>query len=118
MVAVPVLQPSTRRELASPASVGARHSQIVRLAVALVAQGFNPQAIYHQLRPNYAEDVRDAELTGAIGWAINKAGSTKALSRAVAGPPHSPRKSTSPLPVVEAFLRGERFDEADLRRSA
>jgi hypothetical protein len=59
-------------ELATPASVGNRHNQIVRLALPLLAAGLSPEAVFTELRGNYAHDVTDREIQDVIRWASTR----------------------------------------------
>ena len=64
---------AARRELATPAPVGQRHAQIVRLVALLRAGGFSPSEIFFRLRANYdAASLPDTEISAVIGWAERK----------------------------------------------
>lgn len=108
----------TRQELASPAPVGQRHAQIVKIVASLVGQGFSPDAVFAQLRGMYAVDVPDREITDAIRWASDKSFTPCAprsqYRKAITS------KSKTPLAVIDyaanirKFLAGDTTNEADL----
>lgn len=62
-----------RAELTAPAPVGHRHKQAIRIAIALIGQGFAPEATFTQLRGMYGADVSNRELTDVIAWSTMKA---------------------------------------------
>lgn len=67
---VPIVPPATQAKLAHPAAPGQRHTQIVQIAAALIGQGFNAEAVFWQIRPNYGPDVFDNEIRSVIAWAV------------------------------------------------
>jgi hypothetical protein len=116
-----VVPPATREKLASPAPPGQRHAEIVKIASALVAQGFNSDAIFHQIRPNYAPDVSDNEIRAVISWAENHFGGIRPDSLCYY--PHfdrrqktfsPPKISETPVSVIERYLAGFSCEEVDL----
>lgn len=63
------LSPVVLHELRNPAAPGHRHTQIVRLAGALVRAGFSADEIFARLRRNYdPHSLPDAEIYSAIEW--------------------------------------------------
>lgn len=70
----PTIPPATQTRLRQAAVVGHRHMQIVKIASALIAQGFNAEAVFWQLRPNYDSDVGDSEIRSVINWAFSRFG--------------------------------------------
>jgi hypothetical protein len=124
----PSISPATRDRLAHPAPPGQRHAQIVAIVAALIAEGFNGEAVFHQLRPNYGPDLPDTEIRGVIRWAENRASKiSPAISPASISPrfcrvrniPAHPKAATnvpslSPVAAIELYLNGFRCEDADL----
>src|SRR5205807_1477790 len=79
------------------------------------SQGFNADAIFHQLRPNYAADISDKEIRDVIEWALcknaNKIPQQKISSKF---PPCAKTHNVSPLQAVKKFLNGFECSEVDL----
>ena len=118
---------STHESLTHPAPPGQRHSEIVRVACSLIAAGFNGDAIFYQLRPNYGPDVPDSEIRGVIAWAEKRIPRTDAFSSA-GFPKHSigdlnakkngetPPETlpADPETAVSRYLNGFSCEEVDL----
>lgn len=109
------------RQIEEPAHVGGRHAQIVKISTWLVAQEYDPNAIFEALRVRYPFDgvnaVPDDEIRNIIesacnyfrqgGRTIRNTRLTKKLVR-----PHISQGVT--LHIVETLLKGRRYTEADL----
>jgi hypothetical protein len=120
---VGIIPVRTRERLENPASPGKRHEQIVTIAFGLIASGFNPDAIFHQLRPGYGPDVSDSEIWSIICWAEKQFSNDSNCSKQ---PPPSFHKtvhrrissadtpSINPIDAVSRFLKGFSCEEADL----
>jgi hypothetical protein len=113
----------TREHLENPAPPGMRHEQIVKLASGLIASGFNPGAIFHQLRPGYGPDVSDAEIWSIIHWSEKQfrpnSNRSKQLSPSFGGSNYREFSSsqtpvTTPEVAISSFLKGFSCDESDL----
>ena len=107
----PYIPPRTRSEMASPAPPGGRHAQMVKVAVPLVGNGLQPQAVFAQLRSMYGSDVPDSEIAGVIRWASEKHfspchpryfGSVPARKTSAA--------AVSPVERIKKFLRGSNVE--------
>jgi hypothetical protein len=88
----------------------------VEIVCSLVASGLNPQAIFCQVRPNYAQDVSDAEIHRVIQWAAEKN-----LKRSVVHPKFERTRHTTDETRtgdcnerIKQFLNGFSCDEIDL----
>lgn len=68
----PVIPAATMQKLSNPAPPGQRHEQIVKIACSMYAQGWNSEAIFSHIRPNYGPDVSDKEIRDVIRWAEKK----------------------------------------------
>jgi hypothetical protein len=65
------LHPAVERELASPASNGGRHNQILRVLPCLVGDGWTQEELFALLRARYPADFPDAEIVQLIDWGLN-----------------------------------------------
>jgi hypothetical protein len=106
----------TLEKLSFPALPGERHAQIVEIVCALAARGFGPEAIFCQLRPNYAADVTDAEIRDVIEWANNKNLMSGAKHSKLVRPRGGSDQTTTDncIERIRKFLNGFSCDEADL----
>lgn len=67
------LSQAARQELQTPAPVGQRHAQLVRLACLLRGAGWSATASFHRLRASYdPASLPDSEIAEVIKWAGNK----------------------------------------------
>ena len=108
----------TRDEINNPAPSGERHDQAIKIAVSLLSQGLNSDAVFAQLRGMYERDVSDRELDNIVNWAVAKVPSAK-TSRA-----NNTQRRVTPTPArvtaqqaernVKAFLNGWYCTIADL----
>ncbi len=124
MSRAPSIPAATRARLAHPAPPGQRHAQIVTIAAALIAEGFNAEAAFHQLRPNYGPDLPDAEIRAVIRWAESEmagkcrlappASKAPSRRRGWKTPPAPITPAITPIAAIERFLNGFRCEEADL----
>lgn len=106
----------TLEKLSAPALPGERHGQIVEIVCALVARGFDSEAIFRQLRPNYAADVTDAEILDIIQWAAGK-NLTPGMKRSkIERPPSEPSHAANENSIkrIRKFLNGFSCHEIDL----
>jgi hypothetical protein len=106
----------TLAKLSAPAAPGERHAQIVEIVCSLVASGLNPQAIFCQLRPNYASDVNDTEILDVIQWAVEKNLKPNARHTNSECVRHEPRQTTTEncIKQIRKFLNGFSCNEIDL----
>lgn len=117
----PYIPPRTRAELAYPAGAGARHPQIVKLAVSLLGQELCPNAVFAELRGKYEADLPDAEIWSVIRWAESKnpqpCGTRRSIGvrRCMAAPASA--KAPTPSEAASAAvsrLNGFHCEEVDL----
>ena len=118
----PHLFRATREKLANPAPKGQRHAQITEIVCSMVATGFDGDAIFQKLRPNYGPDVSDGEIIGVIRWAQNRiqpgikpgvnGGSTFSAKRFTKNPVSG--FGNNPETAVNRLLNGRTVDEAEL----
>lgn len=115
---LPELPTATERELANPAPPGGRHAQIVKIACGLRSRGWQPEAIFHQIRPNYGADVPDSEIRRVILWSEKGLSpSTRRVSFLDSLPRSQKPKTLSPgdfVAAAERFSKGVHCEEADL----
>jgi len=106
--------------MAAPAAPGDRHSQMIDLALPLIGNGMAPQAVFAQLRAMYDATVPDSEIESVVAWALAKNpspsgyGNRLPYNLAPSPRPALPVTAQSATAAVEGYLKGERFDEADL----
>lgn len=107
----------TRQELASPAPIGQRHNQIVKVVSSLIGQGLSADAVFAELRGKYDPTLTDKEIAGVIRWASGK-NFTSCTPRFTPGRVLVPTRPTSlppdPVANIRKFLSGFTADEADL----
>ena len=111
----------TRDEINNPAPCGERHHQAIKIAVSLVSQGLNDDAVFAQLRSMYERDVSDRELDNILKWVGAKIPQTcrhnhertvTSKRRIAPTPPRvTPQQAKR---NTEAFLRGRNCEIADL----
>ena len=98
---------------------GARHGQMIRVAVSLIGNGLSPEAVFIELRGKYDHTVADAEIRGVIKWALAKNPQPSGYGNryhfnSPTPRPALPVTAESATAAVERFLKGFRCDEADL----
>ena len=113
----PFIPPRTRAELACPAAPGGRHEQARRIIFSLVAQGLCGDAIFAQVRGNYAVDFKDTEIWGLIQGAQRKNPQPASFGQyhnSAAPQPARHVTKESATAAVERFLKGFRCEEVDM----
>ena len=68
----PFIPQRTRMELANPATPGSRHTQMIKIAMPLIGNGFPLETVFRDLRGIYDSTVTDAEIREIIKWAQSK----------------------------------------------
>jgi len=105
------LPQSIRQDLACPAMPGARHSQMVRLSLAMLNARLTTQAVFVQLRSMYGSDIPDVEIQRVISWAQSKIEPRTSFVQE----PYEPLKDKEPpAAAIHRFLRDFRCAEADV----
>jgi hypothetical protein len=113
----PYTPAKTRHELASPAPVGQRHEQIKKIVIPLIANGFNPDAVFTQVRSLYDHTVNDREIADVIRWASGKnftPCTPRTRSRWTPTRTTAPAKPVDPIANITKFLCGFDCNECDL----
>jgi len=117
----PYIPFKTRQEIASPAPVGSRHAQIVKVVASLVGQGLSADAVFAQVRGMFDATVTDKEIAGVIQWATRQSFKPCA-ARFTPGRLPLPTRPTSPPPYpvanITKFLGDFRCNECDLRHES
>jgi len=112
----------TRAELAMPAAPGARHCQMIRVAVPLIGNGLSPEAVFAELRGKYDHTVTDIEIRGVVKWALSKnprpSGFGNRYHNSPAPRPAQTVTIESATAAGERFLKGHRHTEAELLRAS
>lgn len=122
----PHLFRATREKLANPAPKGQRHAQITEIACSMVATGFDGDAIFQKLRPNYGPDVSDGEIIEVIRWAQNRfQPGINPIFKGVSGQREKRFKGNTvsgfginPETAVKRLLKGRTMDEAELSEAS
>jgi hypothetical protein len=96
---------------------GGRHGQMIKIAVSLIGNGLSPEAVFIELRGKYDQTVTDAEIRGVVKWACGKNPKPSGYGNRYHNSP-APRRApvtfASATAAAERFLKGARYDEADL----
>jgi hypothetical protein len=112
---LPYIPGKTRAELAAPAPVGQRHEQIKKIVIPLIANGFNPDAVFTQVRSMYDATVSDREIADMIRWVSGKS-LTPCTPKFASGRFNqaTTAKPIDPVASITNFLDDFRCDDCDL----